>query len=114
MKARYAQTASLPGLELPGVVLRPFAGEHLMLMRAEGKAGTPLAAHAHPHEQITLVVSGRLRLRIGEEWLELGPGDIAHVPSNVEHEAVFIEDSVVFDAFHPVRQDLLDQLRTAL
>jgi hypothetical protein len=33
------------------------------------------------------------------------------VPSNVEHEAVFIEDSVVFDAFHPVRQDLLDKLR---
>lgn len=111
MKVKFAHTASLPGLEVPGAVLRPFAGQRLMLMRAEGKAGSPLAPHAHPHEQITLVVSGRLRLRIGEEWLELGPGDIAHVPSSVEHEAFFIEDSVVFDAFHPVRQDLLDKLK---
>jgi len=81
-----------------------------MLMRAEGKAGSPLAAHAHPHEQITLVVSGRLRLRIGEEWLELGAGDLVHIPSSVEHEVLFLEDSVVFDAFHPVRQDLLERL----
>lgn len=60
-----------------------------MLMRAEGQAGSPLAAHAHPHEQITLVISGRLQLRIKEEWLELGPGDIAHVPSGIEHKAFF-------------------------
>lgn len=111
MKARFAHTASLPALEVPGAVLRPFAGEQLMLMRAEGKAGSPLAPHAHPHEQITLVVSGRLKLRIGAEWLELGPGDIAHVPSGLEHEALFVEDSVIFDAFHPVRQDLLEKLK---
>lgn len=110
MKAKYAQSASLKGLEVPGAVLRPFAGEQLMLLRAEGKAGSPLAAHAHPHEQITLVISGRLRMRVGEEWLELGTGDIVHVPSNVEHEVFFLEDTVVFDAFHPVRQDLLERL----
>lgn len=110
MKTKYVQSASLKGLEVPGAVLRPFAGEHLMLLRAEGKAGAPLTAHAHPHEQITLVVSGRLRMRVGEEWLELGAGDLVHVPSNVEHEVVFLEDSVVFDAFHPVRQDLLERL----
>lgn len=110
MKVKFAHTASLPGLEVSGAVLRPFAGEQLMLMRVEGKAGSPLAPHAHPHEQITLVLSGRLRLRIGVEWLELGPGDIAHIPSGVEHEAFLIEDSLVFDAFHPVRQDLLDKL----
>ena len=49
MKTKYAQSASLRGLEVPGAVLRPFAGEHLMLLRAEGKAGSPLAAHAHTH-----------------------------------------------------------------
>jgi quercetin dioxygenase-like cupin family protein len=111
MKTKYAQSASLKGLEVPGAVLRPFAGEQLMLMRAEGRAGSSLAAHAHPHEQITLVVSGRLRMRVGEEWLELGAGDLVHVPSNVEHEVAFLEDAVVFDAFHPVRQDLLDKLK---
>ncbi|MDW8424334.1 MAG: cupin domain-containing protein [Meiothermus sp.] len=111
MKAKFAHSALLPSIETPAALLRPFAGEKLMLLRAEGKAGVALPAHAHPHEQITLVFSGRMRLRVGEEWLELGPGDIAHVPSGVEHEAFFIEDCVVFDAFHPVRQDLLDKLK---
>ncbi|WP_245575205.1 hypothetical protein [Meiothermus rufus] len=56
MKAKFAHTALLPGLEVPGAVLRPFAGEQLMLLRAESQAGSLLAVH----EQITLVVSGRL------------------------------------------------------
>ncbi len=57
MKARLAHSAALPGLEVAGVVLRPFAGEKRMLLRTEGQAGSLLVAH----EQIPLVVPGRLR-----------------------------------------------------
>jgi len=41
MKTKHAQSASLKGLEVPGAVLRPFASKQLMLVRAEGKAGSP-------------------------------------------------------------------------
>ncbi|RIH88395.1 Cupin domain protein [Meiothermus luteus] len=109
--ARFAHTPKLPAIQTPAAILRPFAGEKLMLLRAEAKAGAVLPAHAHPHEQITLVFSGRMRLRVGETWLELGPGDVAHVPGGVEHEVVFLEDTVAFDAFHPLREDLLEKLR---
>ncbi|RDI94978.1 cupin domain-containing protein [Meiothermus sp. QL-1] len=113
MKPRFAHSAALPGFETPAAFLRPFAGEALMLVRAEAKAGSALPAHAHPHEQITLVFSGRMRLRLGTEWLELGPGDIAYVPPNLEHEALFLEDTVAFDAFHPLREDFLAKLASS-
>jgi len=82
-------------------------GKKLMLTRNTFDAGASLAAHAHPHEQVTYVLEGELELTIGEETVRLSPGDSVSVPSNVPHAASVKERTVVLDAFSPPREDFL-------
>jgi len=95
------------------LTLHPFDGQRLMVVRVEGPAGSLAMAHAHPHEQMCLVVSGRLRFRVGERELLLGAGDIVHIPPGVEHETQLLQDSVFFDVFTPVREDFLQRIEAA-
>jgi len=104
-------SAHMPALQFGAMLLRPIVGEHLMVVRVEAPAGSHAPAHAHPHEQFTLVVNGRLRFRVGPVWYEVKPYDLVHIPSGTEHEAVALEDSLFFDIFHPVREDFLDRLK---
>ena len=92
----------------PGVELRTLAyGERTLMAEFRLAAGHVLPAHAHPHEQTGYLVSGRIRLRIGAESLELAPGDSWCVPASVEHGADLLEDSVAVEVWSPVREDLL-------
>jgi quercetin dioxygenase-like cupin family protein len=81
-------------------------GKTLTLAMWTFTAGSSLPAHSHPHEQVTTVVSGTLKLRIGDTTHTLETGDSAVIPGDVEHEATAVTDTVVADAFHPVREDL--------
>lgn len=110
---RVAKTEELKGFAMGPMTLRPFAGEGLMAVRVEAPKGSRAPAHSHPHEQMTLVVSGRLRFRVGEEWREVGPMEVVHIPSGLEHEAEMLEDSLFFDLFHPVREDFLKRVEGA-
>lgn len=104
---KHMQTATLNDFNLGSLTLRPFAGEGLMVVRVEAPRHSIASAHAHPHEQMTLVISGRLRFRIDDEECELGPGEILHIPSNAKHEAEALEESLFFDIFHPIPEDFL-------
>ncbi len=84
---RVAKTEELEGFAMGPMTLRPFAGKGLMAVRVEGPKGAQAPAHSHPQEQMTLVVSGRLRFRVGAEWREVGPMEAVHIPGGVEHEA---------------------------
>lgn len=109
MKAAY--TGELNGFSLGSITLRPFAGDSLMVVRVEARRGSIAPSHSHPHEQMSLIYCGRVRFRVGTEERVLGPGDVVHIPSGVEHEAEILEDSVFFDLFHPVREDFLLKVR---
>lgn len=61
--------------------------------------GTGAKPHHHPSEQIILVLSGRLRMRIGSETREIGPGEVALVPGDQEHEQQALEDGTRFVSF---------------
>jgi quercetin dioxygenase-like cupin family protein len=106
------QTKTLESFSMHGLTLRPFAGEKLMLLRVEALASAEAPAHSHPHEQISLVVSGRVRFRVGDNESELGPGDAVHISSGVEHAAIFLEETVLYDLYHPVREDMIARLKT--
>ena len=56
--------------------------------------GTGAKPHAHPNEQMICVLEGRLRCRIGTEWRTLGPGEVMHIPSMVEHEVSALDQEV--------------------
>jgi quercetin dioxygenase-like cupin family protein len=93
---------------LPGIERRTLChGERMLMTEFRLHAGSVLPAHAHPHEQTGYLVSGRLRLRIGGEERELGPGDSWSIAGGVEHQATILEDSVALEVFSPVREDYL-------
>ena len=92
---------------VPGANGRIVHGDALTLATWTFSAGTTtLPAHSHPHEQVTTVVSGTLKLRIGDSNHTLEAGDSAVIPGDVEHEATAVTEAIVADAFHPVREDL--------
>jgi quercetin dioxygenase-like cupin family protein len=49
------------------------------------------------------VVSGRLRVRVGDEEFEVARGDSFVVRGGVEHQATALEPSHVIDVFAPYR-----------
>lgn len=55
-------------------------------------AGTSAKPHAHPNEQFQIVLKGKARYRIGGEEKVLGPGEVALMPTNAEHEIEVLED----------------------
>jgi len=86
----------------PGVRRRTLAmGERTLLLEVSMDSGSVGRAHSHPNEQVGYVVSGRLRLRIGSDTIELGPGDAYVIPGGVEHEALALEDTKVIEVFSP-------------
>ena len=78
-------------------------GEHLQLLRTEIWPGGNYALHSHPHEQFSIMLSGRLRLTVGDETREVGPGDLWHAPPEVEHggEVLGDEPAVFVDVYGP-------------
>lgn len=99
---------AVPAEQVAGnIERRIISGEKEMLVRWAFTKGTHAARHNHPHEQVVLMVSGRLKLTVGDEAATLGPGDIVLIPPDVPHEADALEDTVVIDIFSPPREDFL-------
>jgi quercetin dioxygenase-like cupin family protein len=46
-----------------------------------------------------LVLAGRLRMRIGSETRDMGPGEVALILSDQEHEQTALEDGTRFVSF---------------
>ena len=93
----------LTGIQLKTLVY----GDKTLFTEFQLKAGSRLPKHAHPHEQTGYLVSGRIRLTIGEETFDVDPGDSWCILGNVEHQAEILEDSVAVEVFSPVREDYL-------
>lgn len=104
-------TETSPWIEMcPGVRRRTLAsGQAMMQMVVTFAPGANLPEHRHPHEQVTHVVRGRLRLLLhgGTETHELAAGESFYLASNVPHAADAPEETTVVDTFNPPREDLL-------
>jgi quercetin dioxygenase-like cupin family protein len=46
-----------------------------------------------------MVLSGRIRMRINNEVRDIGPGEVALIQGNQEHEQVALEDGTRFVSF---------------
>ena len=97
---------------LPGVIRRTLNEGHLtMLCELRMAKGSSIPPHTHPHEQTGYLASGRFRFRLGDEWMECGPGDSWSVPGGVEHEVEVLEDTIAIDVFSPPREEYRDPKR---
>lgn len=81
--------------------------ETLMVCEITLEGGSVIASHAHPHEQITYIISGSCRYTVGKETRNVGPGDSVLIPGNVPHSIQVLETMKVIDAFSPAREDFL-------
>jgi quercetin dioxygenase-like cupin family protein len=82
------------------------AGDRMMLIEVTLEPGAAVPMHTHPHEQTGYVVSGRMRLQIGDETLDLDPGDGYMIPGGAEHEATALDEPlVIVDIFSPPREE---------
>ena len=86
--------------------LRAIAGEQVFLGHVTYAPGTVVARHAHPEaEQAMWIVEGSMRMTVGDETRDLGPGDVVVVNRGVEHELVSEEGVTFVEAMAPVPRD---------
>src|SRR5262245_12880610 len=91
-----------------GIQRQMIWGDRLTVCRLRIAPHTVTAVHTHPHEQMTIVVRGRVLFTIEDEQRVVSAGDVLHFPSNVAHGATMLEEEVVLiDVFSPVREDFL-------
>ena len=90
----------------PGIRIRTFWGDQMLISIADLDANATLPTHSHPHEQAGTVISGELELTIGGETHRLKPGRPFIIPGGVEHSGRAGDTPArVMDVFSPVRQD---------
>ena len=90
----------------PGVEIHATAGEGLMLSLVHLEPDAVVPEHAHPHEQMGMMISGRLEFTIGGITRVLETGDSWRIPGDVPHSVRAIGGpAVALDVFHPVRDD---------
>jgi quercetin dioxygenase-like cupin family protein len=90
---------------------RLVTGQQMMLAHVYLDKGAIVPKHQHHNEQLTYVLKGVLRFWIGDDQkqvLDVGAGEVLHIPSNVWHKAEALEDTLDVDIFSPPREDWLN------
>ena len=91
-----------------GIERQMVVGERMMIVRFRFVPFLVTPEHTHMHEQMSLVVSGRVRFFVEGEERIASPGDVLHFPPNCLHGATMMDEEVVLiDIFSPVREDFL-------
>ncbi|HEX5246560.1 MAG TPA: cupin domain-containing protein [Gaiellaceae bacterium] len=103
--------------DLPREELNPLLGRRLitggdmMIAHVYLKKGCIVPKHEHSNEQLTYVLEGCLRFRLGddgEQVVDVSGGEVLCIPRNLPHEAEALEDTLDVDVFNPPREDWLD------
>jgi quercetin dioxygenase-like cupin family protein len=90
----------------PGVHITTCAAEKMMLSVVDLEPYSVVEEHAHPHEQVGMVLAGRATFFIGSEQKTLGPGDLYRIPGNVPHKVIVLDQPAkALDIFCPVREE---------
>ena len=112
-KAAFYRWSDVPHEQVTELLGRRLVtGERIMVAQVELTRGCIVPQHAHVHEQMTVVVDGCLRLKVGDDGAEsydLRAGEVISLPSNVPHAAEALEDTRVIDLFSPPREDWLNR-----
>jgi quercetin dioxygenase-like cupin family protein len=85
------------------------SGDRTMIAHIFLKKGCVVPAHSHDNEQMTYIINGALLFTVNGREILLKTGEVMHIPSNVVHGAVAVEDTLDMDVFCPPRQDWLDK-----
>ena len=91
-----------------GIERQMVVGDRIMIVRFRFEPFLVTPQHTHPHEQMSLVISGRVRFFVEGKEQIASAGDVLHFPSNCLHGATMMDEEVVLiDIFSPIREDFL-------
>ena len=80
-------------------------GQRTLMTEFRFDKGARLPHHSHPNEQTGYLVSGRIRLTVGDEIYTVNSGDAWCIPENVTHGAYIEENAIAIEVFSPLRKD---------
>lgn len=112
MNIKKVTLKALPEAQLgPGVRRRVVRGERLEFLIYAYRRGARFPVHAHPAEQLTIVLQGQLVLQGQDGQLIVNAGEAVFIPANEPHGASVPEDieeeeTVTYNIFTPVRAKL--------
>ncbi len=90
----------------PGVHIQTCAADKMMLSVVDLAPHAVVEEHAHPHEQVGMILQGQAIFFIGDERKALQAGDLYRIPGNVRHKVIALDEPVrALDIFHPIRED---------
>jgi quercetin dioxygenase-like cupin family protein len=110
--AKHYRWEDLPAEPLKGGISRRLiCGKGVMIAHVYLKKGDDVPRHSHVNEQITYILEGALQFWLGPEGdreVTVRAGEVLVIPSNLEHRALALEDTLDVDVFNPPRQDWLN------
>lgn len=89
----------------PLLVRQVYHAELYTIARLEMKAGARVPVHEHSNEQVTTVLTGRLRFTVAGHEIDVAAGESLALAANEPHGVEVLEDSVALDVFTPRRED---------
>lgn len=79
----------------------PASGDYMLCLELTYEAGAGAGPHAHDHESVCYVASGRMRAMVDGRTWEMGPGEGCIHPAGVLHAMEAVEPSVVIEVKSP-------------
>lgn len=99
---------SVPLEEMSDMISRKvISGEKAMVAQVFLKKNAVVPEHYHESEQLTYILEGSMRFELEGREVIVRKGEVLHIPSNVPHRAVALEDTLDVDIFSPIRHDWL-------
>jgi len=91
---------------LPGIVMRTFWGEKMLMALVNLAPHAVIPPHSHPYEQIGMAHEGTCAFTIADETRQVQSGDVWVIPSGVMHSVVMGDTpGLVVEFFSPARDD---------
>lgn len=91
----------------PKVWRKVVTGEKMTMAQIFIAKDGAVPVHHHENEQMTCILEGALKFEIGGQEITARKGEMVHIPSNVPHGAMALEDTLNLEVFSPVRSDWL-------
>jgi quercetin dioxygenase-like cupin family protein len=91
----------------PKIWRKVITGEKAMVAQVFIAKDGVVPAHQHESEQLSYILEGALKFELEGREIVVRKGEVLHIPSNVPHRAVALEDTFDLDVFSPIRMDWL-------
>ena len=112
VSAQHYRWNDIPKEPMKGSITRQLiTSQRMMIAHVLLKKGDEVPKHSHENEQITYILEGALHFWLGptgDREVTVRAGEVLVIPSNLEHRALALEDTLDVDVFNPPRQDWLD------